>query len=64
MPKISQCLQNSQRLKIASNLSASVLFINIIEYLFGIKWITTYNFYTITKYIQITVLGRFLLLYT
>ena len=33
--------------------------INIIGYLFGIRWITTYNFYTITKDIQITVLGRF-----
>ena len=27
--------------------------VNIIGYLFGIRWITTYNFYTITKDIQL-----------
>ena len=33
--------------------------LNVIGYLFGIRWITTYNFYTITIDIQITVLRRF-----
>ena len=32
--------------------------INVIGYLFGIRWYMTYNFYTITVDIQITVLGR------